>query len=442
MSKFIRFSILLAFMFFIISSCGKETPIEIDPPEDSTDIPEEPDEPEPGDPGISKTRKAVFIIVDGIPADVIERLNTPSISEIASKGAYARAYTGGEVGGYTQTPTVSAPGYTNLLTATWANKHNVRGNSNLRPNYNYWSLFRIAKEQEKDYKTGLFSSWTDNRTVLVGEGKKETNNLKIDYVKDGYDNDAERFPKQSQNMHIFEIDEFVSREAAHIIRKDAPDMSWVYLWYTDDVSHRYGNSDIFDEYVVKADHQVARIWEAVKYREERFDEEWMIVVTTDHGRTTDGKSHGGHSLRERTIWISTNVKVNAHFNSDHLAITDISPSIYRHMNFSIPDAVKWEQDGIPFIGQTDIYNLSSQPISGDNSVLLSWDAYTKGIPVEIYVATTNNYKEGKTDEWSKIATVSSEQKEYKVDLSALPSSALYKFVVKSPNNHLNRWVSK
>jgi hypothetical protein len=112
------------------------------------------------------------------------------------------------------------------------------------------------------------------------------------------------------------------------------------------------------------------------------------------------------------------------------------------MNFSIPDAVKWEQDGIPFIGQTDIYNLSSQPISGDNSVLLSWDAYTKGIPVEIYVATTNNYKEGKTDEWSKIATVSSEQKEYNVDLSTLPSSALYKFVVKSPNNHLNRWVSK
>ena len=390
----------------------------------------------------AKTRKAVFIIVDGVPADQLERLNTPAISEIASKGSYTRAYTGGEVGAYTETPTISAPGYASLLTATWAYKHNVRGNSDLKPNYNYWSPFRIAKEQKKDYKTGLFSSWEDNRTVLVGEGKKETNNLKIDYIKDGYDNDTDRFPEQKNNMHIFEIDELVSKEAAYSIRNEAPDLSWVYLWYTDDAGHMYGNSDIFDEFVIKADHQVARIWEAIKYREANFDEEWMIVVTTDHGRDESGKSHGGQSLRERTIWISTNVEVNEHFNSDHLAITDILPSIYRYMNFSIPNAVKWEQDGIPFIGQTDIYNLKSQLASSDNSVALSWSAYSKGVPVEIYVSTTNNYKEGKTDEWLKIATVSSEEKEYTVDLSALPSSELYKFVVKSPNNHLNRWVSK
>lgn len=437
--------IVLACMLFLAVSCDSETPIETDPPEKpkpEKPKPEEPDPEEPGDPGSSKARKAVFIIVDGIPADLIERLNTPAISDIASSGAYARAYTGGEVGGYSETPTVSAPGYMNLLTGTWAYKHNVRGNSNLSPNYNYWSLFRIAKEQEKNYTTGIFSSWTDNRTVLVGEGKNETNNLKIDYVKDGYDNDRVNFPTKTDNLHIFEIDELVSKEAAYSIRNEAPDMSWVYLWYTDDISHKYGNSAIFDEYVVKADHQVARIWEAVKYREKKFNEEWMIVVTTDHGRTTNGKSHGGHSLRERTIWISTNVEVNAHFSTDYLSIIDIAPSISRHMGFSIPDGVKWEQDGTPFIGKTDIYNLKSQSISGNNSVLLTWDAYTTGVPVEIYVSTTNNFKVGKTDEWSKIATVSSEDKEHEVDLSALPPSNLYKFLVKSDNNHLNRWVTR
>ncbi len=219
-------------------------------------------------------------------------------------------------------------------------------------------------------------------------------------------------------------------------------MVTVYLWYTDDAGHMYGNSDLFDEFVVKADQQVARIWEAIKYREANFDEEWMIVVTTDHGRDESGKSHGGQSLRERTTWISTNIEVNDHFNSEHLAIIDILPSIYRYMDFSIPNAVKWEQDGIPFIGQTDIYNLSSQPVSSDNSVQLTWKVYTKGVPVDIYVTTTNNFKEGGSDKWLKIATVSSEQKEYKVDLSALPSLELYKFVVKSPNNQINRWVFK
>jgi len=180
----------------------------------------------------AKTRKTVFVIIDGVPADMIERLNTPAIDEIASRGSFSRAYTGGEVGGYSQTPTISAIGYTNLLTATWMNKHNVDGNSNLKPNYNYWTIFRIAKEQEKDYKTAIYSSWTDNRTVLLGEGKPETNHLKIDYVRDGYDLDTKRFPKKEKDLHIFDIDEQITKDAAQGIRKDAPDLSWVYLWYT------------------------------------------------------------------------------------------------------------------------------------------------------------------------------------------------------------------
>lgn len=147
----------------------------------------------------------------------------------------------------------------------------------------------------------------------------------------------------------------------------------------------------------------------------------MIVVTTDHGRTSNGKSHGGHSLRERTIWISTNVEVNAHFNSDHLSLIDIAPSICIHIDFLIPDDMMWEPDVTTFIGKTDIYNLNSQTISENNSVLFTWDAYTKGVTVKIYVSSTNNFKIGETDEWSKIDTVSSEDKEYKVNLSPLPS---------------------
>ena len=227
----------------------------------------------------AKTKKAVYIIIDGVPADQIERLHTPAIFDIASKGAYARAYTGGEIGGYSQTATISAIGYTNLLTATWYNKHNVGGNEGLKPNYNYWTIFRIAKEQPKDYKTAIYSSWTDNRTVLIGEGKVETNHLKIDYVKDGYDLDTVRFPNKEKDLRIFDIDEQISKDAANGIRKDAPDLSWVYLWYTDDAGHIEGNGTYFDEYVQKADAQVARIWDAVQYREAHFDEEWMIDIS-------------------------------------------------------------------------------------------------------------------------------------------------------------------
>jgi len=389
----------------------------------------------------AKTRKAVYIIVDGVPADQIERLHTPAIFDIAAKGAFGRAYTGGEVGAYSQTPTVSAIGYTNLLTSTWMNKHNVNGNDNLKPNYNYWTIFRIAKEQKKPYKTAIYSSWTDNRTVLIGEGKPETNHLTIDYVKDGYDLDTIHFPKKENELQIFDYDEQVSKDAAEGIRNDAPDLSWVYLWYTDDAGHLKGNGTYFDEYVRKADAEVARIWDAVKYRESHFDEEWMIVVTTDHGRDESGHGHGGQSLRERTTWISTNVPVNAHFHSKQLAIIDIAPSISRFLHFEVPNNVLWEQDGIPFIGSVDISDLKTMPY--DNTVLLTWNSY-KELLVDVYAAGTNNFKEGKSDNWIKLSTVQSHKgtSKYKVDLNKLPQSKFYKFVIVAPNNHLNRWLKR
>src|SRR5882762_5591246 len=92
-----------------------------------------------------KQKKAIFVIVDGIPADVIEKLSTPALDSIAKAGAYMRAYVGGENGEYSQTPTISAVGYNSLLTGTWVNKHNVWDNDIKDPNYNYPTIFRLVK---------------------------------------------------------------------------------------------------------------------------------------------------------------------------------------------------------------------------------------------------------------------------------------------------------
>ena len=388
----------------------------------------------------AQTRKAVFIIVDGVPADMIERLHTPAIDEIAARGAYARAYTGGEVGGYSQTPTISAIGYTNLLTATWMNKHNVDGNSDLKPNYNYWTIFRIAKEQPKEFRTALYSSWTDNRTVLLGEGKPETGHLKIDFVCDGYELDTVRFPKREKELQIFDIDEHVAREAARGIANDAPDLSWVYLWYTDDAGHFEGNGAFFDEYTLKADRQIGEIWEAVRYREEHFDEEWMVVVTTDHERTEDGHGHGGQSARERTTWVATNRPVNSHFHSPGLAITDIAPSICRFMGFDVPRDVLWEQDGMPFIGPVDIAGMGSMPY--DDDIILTWECLNPEAEVTVWAAADNLFRTGGKDRWIELGRVPASDECYRVEGGRLPGSGFCKVVLSTPANHLNRWVRR
>ena len=129
-----------------------------------------------------KRPKTLFVIVDGIPADVIERVNTPGIDAVVASGSYQRAYVGGEVGLPTQSPTVSAVGYMSLLTGTWSNKHNVRANHGLEPNYAYWDIFRVAKYQSELVTTAIFSTWTDNRTILLGDGLPQAGGNKFDFV--------------------------------------------------------------------------------------------------------------------------------------------------------------------------------------------------------------------------------------------------------------------
>lgn len=389
----------------------------------------------------SKNRKVVYIVLDGIPADYIERVHPKTVFDIAEKGGYSRAYTGGEIGTYSQTSTISAIGYMNILTGTWMNKHNVKGNSNLSPNYNYWSLFRIAKNQNKDFKTAIFSSWTDNRTVLIGEGKPETDNIKIDYVFDGYDLDNENFPSKKDHYQIFEIDSVVCKKAADCIKSEAPDLSWVYLWYTDSGYHLYGDGTYMDKFVEKTDNLISDIWKSVQYRQEKFDEDWMIIVTTDHGRNESGHDHGGQSERERSVWISTNNDdLNAHFKSNSLSLVDILPSVCCFMGFDMPRDVLFEGDGIPFIGNADISSLTTHPY--DDKVTLKWKCYHSGEEAKIYMSTTNEFKTGGKDVWCEIGTVSSDDCEFVVNLNEYPQSKFYKFVVATKNNHITRWMYK
>jgi len=296
------------------------------------------------------TPKVIFMILDGIPADVIERVATPHLDAIAKAGAYARAQMGGPVGEPGETPTVSAPGYMSLITGTWANKHNVYENYDLSPNYDYWNIFRVAKAVSPTIKVGIFSTWTDNRTVLLGEGQPGAGDWRFDYVADGFEKDEKRFPPQPSDKHIALIDTFVAEEAANVIAQQGPDLSWVYLQHTDDIGHEFGDSEAFDSAVADVDAHLGRIWEAVQVRQAAHPEDWLVIVTTDHGRDADtGREHEGHTARERTIWIATNSRRLTKDFYAMPAIVDIYPSIAAHLGITIPEQVARQLDGASFI---------------------------------------------------------------------------------------------
>ncbi len=230
-------------------------------------------------------------------------------------------------------------------------------------------------------------------------------------------------------------------EAAAYIKSQAPDLSWVYLEYTDDMGHRFGDSEQFHTAIGYMDRQMGRLWESIQFREKNFNEEWLIVITTDHGRSEkDGKGHGGQSDRERATWMVHNARnINGALAKNNYlpGIVDIMPSVAAHMNISLPKEQSFELDGIPLTGKTSIINPVI--VKSEQKINVSWKALDQEGKVKIWLSTTNNFKSGGKDYYYLMKEIPVTDSQAILDISQLPSR-FYKVVLEANYNHLNRWI--
>ncbi|WP_030771313.1 MULTISPECIES: alkaline phosphatase family protein [unclassified Streptomyces] len=235
----------------------------------------------------ANTDKVLVIGVDGAVLDRVKVADAPHLNGLMAQGLTARStlYAG------PMAATSSGPGWSTIATGVWPDKHGVKDNSFVGKNYAAHPDFLTRIENAKpalntyaaadwepitstDQNGPIFSSKVDKRLSLKGD-------------RDGYRTED---PK-------------IAAAAAAELQGRNPDAAFVYLGEIDAAGHSYGAaSQQYLDTVARVDTLVGQLLTAVKNRPTYAQENWKILVTTDHGHTDSG-GHGGSTVQERGTFV-------------------------------------------------------------------------------------------------------------------------------------------
>ena len=280
--------------------------------------------------------KVLLIGIDGVRPDVLAEVATPNIDALAAAGWYTDQ-------ARTTDPSVSGPSWSSMLTGVWPEKHGVTNNNFTGRNYaTYPSFLTRAEAAHPELATFAALDWVplaelDRVSFAEMEddpGPVLPDAIDVREVVDGYD------------LGWAEADgEIAARAARHLSEAD-PDAMFVYFGNPDETSHRHAS--IGTEYrdaIALSDTHVGMVVDAMRARPTFADEDWLVLMSTDHGRRPDG-GHGGDSPEEMIIFILASGPATAGWPSPGPAfIVDVAATALAHLGIGIDPA--WGLDGRP-----------------------------------------------------------------------------------------------
>jgi predicted AlkP superfamily pyrophosphatase or phosphodiesterase len=284
-------------------------------------------------------------------------LNLPNFKRLKS----TIAYTGGVDGNSSQQSTISGPGWATILTGVWANKHDITRNESGLANPRFPSLFKRIKTKNPEPYVASIVHWEPIHTQFFVDDVAG-----IDFVI--------RSPE----------DQVVTDVAVKVLKYTSADFVFLHLDNPDHVGHNDGFGDKYDEALRVVDGQLGQLLDTVEQQSHKGN--WLVLVTTDHGRDSSGHGHGSQTRSEKTIFVASNQPLNAEFNAHvptenqdfnglygHAVQTSIAPTVLRHMG--IEPQAEWLLDGIPLNGALGIRKLMA---SIHDNATFCWHSTDKG----------------------------------------------------------------
>lgn len=242
-------------------------------------------------------KKAIIIGYDGCRADVLTEIQSENsaISALTDDGASINlAYCGGvNYPAENTQATSTAPGWCSILTGVWADEHGITAND-ITKSLEHKTLLTTLVEDKVIDSSAFITKWAghfsrNNATYLLEKDYCEQNNLNVTFNK----------CRNDEATHEFTLEE--------ISKTDCADFIFVIYEPTDSTGHNYGfthNNPRYKESFKAADEYGFEALSAIKSRSTYETEDWLIIVTSDHGGiATD---HGGSSIQERMTFVVSN----------------------------------------------------------------------------------------------------------------------------------------
>ncbi|MGW9685793.1 alkaline phosphatase family protein [Flagellimonas sp. 2504JD1-5] len=251
----LKIAILFLLSLFGCSSDSKSDDGTTDPPVDDT-----------------ITHRVLIIGIDGCRPDAILAADTPNLDELMANGTYS-------LDARCLFTTSSGPGWTSMLSGVWQDKHGVENNTYSGASFvNYPHFFKRIEDQN-----------SENRTVSIVQWNPINDNMAL---------------READVVINGETDENVKSHVVHELSNNDPTVLFVQLSNVDFAGHATGftpNNPDYISAIEKVDTQIGTIMAAVRRRKNYDKENWLTLLSTDHGGL--GTTHGGPSDEERTIFV-------------------------------------------------------------------------------------------------------------------------------------------
>ncbi|MBP2268065.1 arylsulfatase A-like enzyme [Pseudarthrobacter sp. PvP004] len=226
--------------------------------------------------------------IDGVRFDSLGAAATPALDRIAREGFLT------PVRVHEKNATISGPVWATVATGVYADRHRVTGNSHHPVELSAFQDFtEVLRAARPELQTMIAASWHPLATRTEC-GPLFSSRGWVPMPDPEEANDADSWVR---------ADDAVAEYAARRLKTENLAISFVYFGEADVEAHNNGTGAGYISAIERCDSRLNALLEVIEARPNRHDEDWTIIVLTDHGHL-DAGGHGGETDVERTAWMA------------------------------------------------------------------------------------------------------------------------------------------